>query len=701
MDTIRKDTKEFSEKFLTQWSARSVDENWRSLVETVQLTMEKNIPQTKTGKRNNLPWITHNVKRQMKRRDRLLKKAKKKKTPGAWKAFRIQRNATTSAIRQARDNYIHDIIGDLAHATEHDRYAGTKRFFGYIKAQKKEKSGVPTLNVGDETVTTDQGKADAFNKQFKDAFTTERTDDIPDLGPSPHPSCDDIVFTTSGIIKLLKGLKPHKAMGPDGLPPRILKDLAEELAPILTVLFQQIYDTGEAPQDWKDANVVPIYKKDNRHSTENYRPVSLTSVLSKVYEHIIVSATMTHLTGNNILTDDQYGFRSKRSCETALLATIHDWAECLFHQLQVDVIFLDFSKAFDCVPHQRLLEKLRFYGIDGKTNKSIRSLLSGRRQRVLINGTKSDWEKVTSGVPQGSVIGPILFLIYINDIQKEISSSMKLFADDSTIYRPIRSYEDHLILQEDLRKLDLWAEKWQMTFKPIKCKTMNITNKRNISKYGYTVKGSPIETIKQHTYLGVEIDNKLTWTPHINKICKKSRQTLGLVQRSLHAAPQYVKGTAYKVVVRPKLEYASSAWSPQGSTKIKKLESVQRKAARFTTRNYEKSTDSGGLVSTLEWDTLQVRRNTRDATMWYKTHHGGVDLSFPPSVHLKPRRGKNDHELAYFLPQVRVDAYKNSFFMRTISLWNGLPGEVVAAPSVNCFQRQALDHFRMAKAGPV
>ena len=192
---------------------------------------------------------------------------------------------------------------------------------------------------------------------------------------------------------------------------------------------------------------------------------------------------MDHLERCGILSDDQHGFRSGLSTETQLLAATHDWAQVLDRGGQTDVLFLDFSKAFDSVPHRRLLEKSRFYGTDGKHNSLINSLLHCHCQRVVINGALSSWAPVTSGVPQGTVIGPILFLIYINDIQRGISSKMRLFADDSIIYREIRNNTDHTTMSDDLHRLDQWAEEWQMIFKPEKCYVMNITNKHTTSRH--------------------------------------------------------------------------------------------------------------------------------------------------------------------------------------------------------------------------
>ena len=507
----------------------------------------------------------------------------------------------------------------------------------------------------------------------------------PDLGNSPYPSCPEICFTTNGVEKLLNKLQPHKAAGPDALPPRILKELAHEIAPSLSIIFQQIYDTGSTPRDWRDALVTPVHKKGAKHDTGNYRPVSLTSIVSKINEHILCSAMMHHFSENNILDPDQHGFRQGLSTETQLISSIHDWASAINAKGQTDVVFLDFSKAFDSVPHRRLLEKLRYYGVDGKLNRLLGGLLQDRRQRVVVNGSKSSWVPVRSGVPQGTVIGPILFLAYINDIKSGIQSDMRLFADDSIIYRKINSDEDQRVLSEDLKKLQNWAEKWQMIFKPEKCFVMNITNRRNPSLYTYSMSDTPLSVVKSLKYLGIFIDNNLNFNEHCDKLRKKAHSALAILQRTLYAAPQNCKKIAYQSLVRPKLEYASTAWNPQSVTKIKKLEQIQNKAARFVTRSYDRDTSVTALKRDLGWPDLAKRRELRDCTMWYKIHYGFVLLPFPSGVVRKPRLAKDDHNLAYLQLNPRINSFKFSYFVRTIISWNSLSAQAVAAPNAEVF----------------
>ena len=235
-------------------------------------------------------------------------------------------------------------------------------------------------------------------------------------------------------------------------------------------------------------------------------------------EHIIVSQIMKHLEDQNILSDRQFGFRSKHSCESQLFITINDIAKQIDTNLQVDAAILDFSKAFDKVSHSRLLYKLSHYGIRGNILHWLESFLHGRTQQVIVEGSKSSTCDVTSGVPQGSVLGPVLFLIYINDIIANIQSEIRLFADDILIYKTIKTPQDHKILQDDLNSLTRWATDWMMEFNIYKCKILQITTHHNKSTFTYKMSDIPLATVLEHNYLGIRLHHKLSWDPHINYI---------------------------------------------------------------------------------------------------------------------------------------------------------------------------------------
>ena len=286
-----------------------------------------------------------------------------------------------------------------------------------MKARRKDNVGVPPLGNSRGSLITDaEGKAKVLSNQYQKVFTTENMRNIPTLPTGQHPTMRKIKISTKGVTSLLKKLNPNKAIGPDLVSTRILKEYAEILAPALSKIFQQTLDSGQVPEDWKKANVSAIYKKANKQDPANYRPVSLTSVACKCLEHVIFSEIMNHLDANAILTSNQHGFRSKRSTESQLIITLDDLSQSLNEKGHVDVLILDFSKAFDTVAHNRLLRKLLYYGIQGDTHRWIKNWLTNRTQTVVVEGETSEAVPVKSGVPQGTVLGPLLFLVYINDI---------------------------------------------------------------------------------------------------------------------------------------------------------------------------------------------------------------------------------------------------------------------------------------------
>ena len=247
----------------------------------------------------------------------------------------------------------------------------------------------------------------------------------------------NIVVTAQGVLKLLLELNSRKATGPDKIPAILLKTVATEITPVIVSFFQQSLNTGTFPDELKKANVTPIPKKGSKSDVKNYRPISLTSILSKCLEHIVVSNFMDHLESNNILTPYQHGFRKHRSTVTQLLLTCNDFATSLDNHSQVDGILLDFSKAFDKVSHKHLFYKLSFYGLRGNYLNWVKSYLQNRTQCTLIDGQTSNESLVSSGVPQGTVLGPLFFLCFINDLPDVVASQIRLFADDALLYRQI------------------------------------------------------------------------------------------------------------------------------------------------------------------------------------------------------------------------------------------------------------------------
>lgn len=495
----------------------------------------------------------------------------------------------------------------------------------------------------------------------------------------------EITVTTPGVFKQLENLKENKACGPDNISPHVLKACAAEIAPMLTVIFNQSLSSGIVPEDWVDANVVPLHKKGQQDLVDNYRPVSLTCIISKVMEHIIYSAIARHLESNSILTPSQHGFRPGHSCETQLILAFNDWARAADSRIDVDVAILDFSKAFDSVPHERLKAKLHYYGIRGQVLHWIDAFLGNRRQRVFLNGSCSDWAQVVSGVPQGSVLGPLLFLLYINDIGEGIQSTIRLFADDCVLYREIRGRNDSYIFQKDLNHLDSWSEKWQMKFNVKKCCVMHISNKRKKIINKYSMAGTPLLHVSNHPYLGIEMQDNLHWDRHITNIVNKASRTLGMIRRNLWGVTFQTKSLAYLSLVRPQLEYASVVWDPHSDKHCHKLDMVQRRSARFVMGDYRNTSSVSDMMVKMQWPELTERRRIARLSMLFKASTNKICL---PLHDLKrPTRFTRNASQNSFIPiGTHGDIYKYSFFPRTVVDWNSLSCAIKSSVSVDSFK---------------
>ena len=683
---LKEDTTSFVSTFIKS-KYQNMDSCWTTFRDEMIRLMDTNIPHKLTRSRHTNPWMNTETRRLSRRKERAYRKASHTKNARDIRRYRHLKAECQREIRLAHRNYVNNIISPEAKQNP-------KKFWSFVKSKKQEASGVAPLRNLDGLVHSDpETKANILNNQFMSVFTREDTNTIPDKGPSPYSAMPHIVVGQNGVEKLLKNLNAHKATGPDSISTRLLKELATELAPALTFIFQTSLDSGIVPHDWRMAHVVPVFKKGDKCSAANYRPVSLTSVCSKVMEHILHSQIMNHLEQHSILTPAQYGFRSKRSCETQLLATIQDLTSGLSDGLQIDAILLDFAKAFDKVPHTRLLMKLDYYGIRNCTIKWIQSFLEDRKQHVLVEGKASAEADVVSGVPQGTVMGPLLFLVFINDLPETVNSTVKLFADDCLIYRPIKSARDSAILQEDLDHLEKWEKDWQMAFHPQKCTTIHISKRKNPIKIDYKLHNHTLESVPGGKYLGIYISQDLSWKDHINQTAAKAIRSVGFLRRNLRHCPQEVRRQAYTTLVRPVLEYGSSVWDPHQQDNIKRLESVQRQAARFVSGDY-RSREPGcvsNMLDHLNWEPLQHRRARNRVVMLYKIINNIVEV---PIQHLlQTQNTKTRGSSANNIRQIRtrLDIYKYSFVPATIISWNTIPPDIRASPTVEQFQHALTD----------
>ena len=461
------------------------------------------------------------------------------------------------------------------------------------------------------------------------------------------------------------------------------------MAEIYTVLFQASLNQGVLPADWKTANIVPLFKKGDKALPQNYRPISLTSLTCKILEHVVFSNFISHFEQFHILDNAQHGFRKNRSCVSQLIITINDLADELKKSGQTDAFFLDFSKAFDKVDHEGLLLKLEHNGIRGPPLDWTRSFLIGRNQRVLVEGMESPPTSVLSGVPQGTVLGPLFFLIYINDISKGLTEGTKirLFADDSLLYRSIKTPNDSAILQKDLDTLQLWEKKWKMEFHPGKCQLLRVTNKISPIISNYTIHNIPISATDSAKYLGVVIDSKLNWKNHYTNVIKKSNSTLAFLKRNLSKSPEFVKKTCYTTLVRPQLEYASAIWDPHQTTYIDLLEKVQKRGARFVTSNYKMEHGNSQInLDHLEWPTLEERRLQTKLNIFQKARLELIDI---PTDHLIEQTRQSarlgGEGIKYHREFSKINGHIYSFFPHTSHLWSNLPSDIRTCKNIDHF----------------
>ena len=496
----------------------------------------------------------------------------------------------------------------------------------------------------------------------------------------------DITISVAGIDKLLKNLQPNKAAGPDDLRPTVLKELHHEISPILQVIFQVSLNSGILPNDWTKARVSPIFKKGDKAAASNYRPISLTCICCKLMEHIMTSNLVKHLNEHNILFDLQHGFREKRSCETQLVMLVEDLARSLQEGKQTDLVLLDFSKAFDKVNHEKLLYKLYQYGVKGNILGWVRGFLCHRTQTVVVDGDESSEVPVTSGVPQGSVLGPILFLVYINDLPNHVTSKVRLFADDTALYLSLNKQTDSITLQKDLDNLQVWEHLWDMEFNPSKCQVIQITRARKPLQTNYKLHGQTLEITPHAKYLGITITNKLDWTSHIDNITNKANRSLGFIRRNIKTKHQKTRQVAYNTLVRPQVEYASCAWDPYSKLHINKLEMVQRRAARWCCNDFSPYSSVSDMVEKLGWQSLQQRRATSRVIMFYKIVYQLVAVEMPPYYSHPTRTSARHHSLYFSQISTTKDYYKFSFFPRTIVLWNTLPDSIVTIKDLGSFK---------------
>ena len=677
--------------FRVPWTCVSdcndIEYSWSLWKDLFFAAVNECVPRVQWKRRKMKHWFSSNTisfihkKRQL----YLLKKSRPDSTAVAIRYRKIS-NIVRYLTRYDTKHHTLNICSDYA--------KNPKRFWSWAKASKGYRDPIPTLNYNGSIVSEDTAKATCFNNYFSSVFTDEDTSSLSDLRSTVVWGSDlinTVDFTPNVVLKVLTSLNVSKACGPDLIPARLLKEGATSICASLAHLFQLSLDSGTLPSDWTTANVVPVFKRNDRHQPSNYRPISLTSLVVKVMEKIVHCQIMEALESHKLISSFQFGFRCGHSTVDLLLRTIHDMAISLEKRSSVHCLLLDFSKAFDSVPHQRLLLKLEAIGIRGYLLQWIRSFLTNRLQRVVINGRYSPWLPVKSGVPQGSILGPLLFILYVNDIYSVIHHSKHgMFADDLSIYTEVSTTADCVLLQHDLDGIVQWSKQWQLQLNCSKCEALNVSNKRSPLLYTYTISSQPIQWSSQCRYLGVLIDSHLRWKAHCRNIVHKGSRILNLLRRSLFGCTKDVKSIAYKVIVRPCLEYASVVWNPHTVSDIDIIEAVQKRAARWICASWNPSTFAwnksyADCLCELNWPTLAHRRHYYIIDYIHSMLHKRTSLSFDDYFKLNSSSTRS-HELSIQPVISTINSFRYSFFVNSVFLWNSVPFSILSTVSKYIFR---------------
>ncbi len=668
--------------------------------------MEKHVPiKTNRGISNHTVDIAVKkdkaVREAIKNKHRLFARTKSNPSAQTKKEYNRAAREVKKCVRRVRA----DLEYELATKCKHE----PKLLYSYINSQKKVKDEIKALTLDDGSLIVDKSAiANTLNLQFRNAFTKPRVDDqVSKMDNRTTKQCElnpYAVFSPDNVQKYLYKLNKAKTPGNDNMHPHVLREASSGFANVLSKLFISSYESGVLPEEWKEANVTPIFKKGSRIDPSNYRPVSLTSVTCKIMERMIRDVMMVHLIGNNLIYKRQHGFVPGKSCTTNLLETLDIITDAVNNGFLVILILLDFAKAFDTVPHDELIEKVRAYGFDERLIKWLSNFLKKRRQRVVMGEVVTDWLEVLSGVPQGSVIGPLLFVIYINDMPDSIASFLELFADDSKLISIIKCAEDLSQLKQDLANISEWSVKWKMCFNYKKCKFMRIGNLKlcdqdlQIIMRGTNNEHHPLEETSEEKDLGVYLQNNLKWNVNIDKACTKAYNSLGLLRRTFRTWTN-VKTfrTLYTAFVRPHLEYAPQVWNSLALEDIKKIEKVQKRATKLVPQL--KNLGYGERLLNLGLTSLADRRTRGDLVQMFKFKSGQntIELIGPtnnlnvdtnsdgPASSVMARRRTSIRVVKEFVKKCSV---REKFFSnRVADVWNGLDDGLVASSSVNRFKK--------------
>ena len=674
----------------------SASEAWDVFKNKLCTAVEECIPLRNRRSAGRPLWMNQNILRVIRKKRRLWKVYQTSQDYADFKAFQDIQKSIAKTIRRAKKKLERKLAKQFK--------KNSRPFYSYVNSKTKSSHQVgPLKNEHKEIISNNNEMADLLNNYFSTVFTSENDANLPTPVISHNEKLTAIEVDEDMIKSRIHKLKSNSAPGPDKILPRVLQELEDIIVTPLCIIFRKSLAEGSIPSDWKMANVTPVFKKGAKSSVDNYRPISLTSIICKLLESIICEAVTNYLSSYCLIRLSQHGFMSHRSCLTNLLEYLETVTRLLDEGHNVDVFYLDFSKAFDRVPHKRLGIKLANHGIGGKLLHWIQNWLSDRKQRVVLNGSASSWSDVTSGVPQGSVLGPLLFLIYINDIDSAVDTVYVLllkFADDTKGARPIDSITDAEMMQKDLDNLHAWSIEWSMLFNTDKCHVLHLGNTNPC--YEYNINDIKLKVVSEEKDLGVIIHSSGKPSAQVAAAALKANSVLGQLLRAFTYRDKHTYIKLYKQYVRPHLEFCVQAWSPWLKQDIELLENVQRRAVHAVcglTGSYEEKLQIIGLPS------LEERRIRGDMIQTFKIINMIDNVSpttffqLSSQCHAHSTRGATciadgittpGHGLVQLKSHLNLRKY--FFSQRVVGKWNNLPTNVTDSTSVDGF-KSAYDNY--------
>ena len=691
---------------------------------------DKNIPKITVKSKFQPPWFDSNIHKIILKKERLRAKFKKSKDPLDYQKFKEARKFFKKSVQEKIKSSFNE---------DGDPSLIPKRFWNHVKATSNSTRIPECVSYGGRFRSKSLDQAELFNTYFYNQFSSPSKYDIPiNYSGDQFSLFSKFEISISTIRTFIKNINVNKAPGPDGIHGKMLKNCAASIAYPLYIIFNKSFHTGFIPNDWKLANVVPVFKKGDKALVENYRPISLISLIMKVFEKCIrveLMASCSHL-----IDTKQHGFLPEKSCTTQMIHFIDNLALGIQEQGRNDVIYFDFAKAFDSVNHDVILHKLKYqFNIDGTMLNFLKSYLQNRKQCVVIEGAKSSTVNVNSGVPQGSIIGPLLFVLFINDMQACISpeTNIALYADDTKIWRRINHHSDSEALQRDIDALYEWSIKNKMSFHPDKCKVLMVTNQLEkkyfvlpFDRYPYRLGQIYLDYVNSERDLGVIVNTHLSWHEHCSSLIVKANSRLGLTRRTCHFTKDHKqKRVLYLMLVRSIFEHCSVVWRPTSPAVLKRFESIQRRATKWIfSEPYVSYDDNDYLckLKKLDYMPLGYKFLVNDLLFFHKIVYDNICTKFPsylslvvpqsePSYRVRLRKRtpawtSDVHPIfRCSLKPIEVDQYdpliykcsikprtkvnENTFFVRTYQEWNKLPLVIRTEEDISTYQHKLMNYI--------